>query len=227
MQQGDFSIYDPATRVAAANGRFWQTPFAGNRIPVARFDKVGVAIMNFYPKTEKSVGDAFGIGNYRDATTAEKTRYYNLTTHIDQNLGDKHRFFIRYSTYDRQSTHNNYFDNAFVGSQFYFQSYAAAFDHVYTISPSMLLNSRYSYNRFIRGGDQPESAIGFDLASLGFSPEYIKQIPADQVRGEVFAPSEAGAGHFETFDHLFAEMCPDIDSHVSQNECSKLMPSPE
>jgi hypothetical protein len=194
MHQGDFSallagpngaqftIYDPATRVAVANGRFQQTPFPGNRIPVARFDPVGKAIMSYYPTTEKSVGDAFGVGNYRDATTAEKTRYYNHTTRVDQNLGDKQRFFLRYSTYDRNSTYNNYFDNAFVGSQFYFQSYAAAFDHVYTISPTLLLNSRYSYNRFIRGGDQPQSAIGFDLASLGFSPEYIKQISPDDVR---------------------------------------------
>jgi hypothetical protein len=194
MHQGDFSallngpngrqftIYDPATRVAVAGGRFEQTPFPGNRIPVARFDRVGVAIMNFYPKTEKSVGDAFGVGNYRDAALAETTDYYNWTTRIDQNLGDKQRFFVRYSTYDRNSTYNNYFDNAFVGQQFFFQSKAAAFDHVYTLSPTMLLNSRYSYNRFIRGADQPPSAIGFDLASLGFSPEYIRQIPADQVR---------------------------------------------
>ena len=46
----------------------------------------------------------------------------------------------------------------------------------------MVVNSRYSYNRFIRGSDQPVSAIGFDLASLGFSSQYINQIPKDQVR---------------------------------------------
>lgn len=194
MHTGDFSallaapngaqytIYDPATRVAIAGGRFQQTPFPGNRIPVARFDKVGQAILGFYPKAEKSPGDAVGLGNYQDPTTAEKAKYYNLTTRVDQNLGNNQRFFIRYSTYDRHSTYNNYFDNAFVGDQFYFLSYAAAFDHVYTISPTLLLNTRYSYNRFIRGSDQPESAVGFDLASLGFSPEYIKQVPADQVR---------------------------------------------
>ena len=46
----------------------------------------------------------------------------------------------------------------------------------------MVLNTRYSYNRFIRGSDQPAEAIGFDLASLGFSPQYISQVPKDQVR---------------------------------------------
>ena len=56
------------------------------------------------------------------------------------------------------------------------------FDHVYTLSPTMVLNTRYSYNRFIRGSDQPASAVGFDLASLGFSPQFISQVPKDQVR---------------------------------------------
>ena len=89
---------------------------------------------------------------------------------MDQNLGDRQRFFVRYSTYTRNSTYNNYFDNPFVGTQFWFYSKTAVFDHVYTLSPTMVLNSRYSYNRFIRGSDQPASAVGFDLASLGFSP---------------------------------------------------------
>src|SRR5207237_6553274 len=98
------------------------------------------------------------------------------------NIGDKQRIFIRYSAYSRDSTYNNYFDNPFVGTQFYFYSKTGAFDHIVTLSPTLVLNSRYSYNRFIRGSDQPASAIGFDLASLGFSPQYISQVPGDQIR---------------------------------------------
>ena len=126
--------------------------------------------------------DAVGLSNYQDATTAEKAKYYNDTFKVDQNLGDRQRFFVRYSSYIRNSTYNQYFNNAFVGDQFYFYSKNAAFDHVYTLSPTMVLNTRYSYNRFIRGGDQPAEAVGFDLASLGFSPQYINQVPKDQVR---------------------------------------------
>ena len=46
----------------------------------------------------------------------------------------------------------------------------------------LILNSRYSYNRFIRGGDQPAEAVDFDLASLNFSQQFISQVPKDQVR---------------------------------------------
>jgi hypothetical protein len=194
MHNGDFSallaapsgsqytIYDPATRVAVAGGRFQQTPFPGNKIPSNRFDKVGAAILSYYPAAEKTPGDPLGLSNYQDATTAEKAKYYNLTGRVDQNLGDRQRFFVRYSHYIRNSTYNQYFDNPFVGDQFYFYSTAAAFDHVYTVSPTIVLNTRYSYNRFIRGSDQPEGAIGFDLASLGFSQQFINQVPKDQVR---------------------------------------------
>ena len=49
---------------------------------------------------------------------------------MDQNLGDRQRFFVRYSPYIRNSTYNQYFNNAFVGDQFYFYSKTAAFDHV-------------------------------------------------------------------------------------------------
>ena len=177
-----YTIYDPATRVAIAGGRIQSSPFPGNKIPSNRFDKVGTAILGYYPATEKTPTDAVGLSNYQDATTAEKAKYYNDTFKVDQNIGDKQRFFVRYSSYIRNSTYNEYFNNAFVGDQFYFYSKNAAFDHVLTISPTMLLNTRYSYNRFIRGGDQPISAVGFDLASLGFSQQFINQVPADQVR---------------------------------------------
>jgi hypothetical protein len=177
-----YTIYDPATRVAAAGGRFSETPFAGNKIPSNRFDPVGAKILSYYPSTEKSQGDITGLNNYLDASTAEKAKYYNWTGRVDQNLGDKQRFYVRYSTYTRNSTYNNYFDNPFVGTQFWFYSKTGVFDHVYTLSPTIVLNTRYSYNRFIRGSDQPASAVGFDLAQLGVSQNYISQVPKDIAR---------------------------------------------
>ena len=73
MHKGDFSalltapsgaqytIYDPATRVAIAGGRIQPTPFPGNKIPSDRFDKVGAAILAYYPATEKTPGDPLGL----------------------------------------------------------------------------------------------------------------------------------------------------------------------
>ena len=193
MHNGDFSaltnaggaaytIYDPATRVKLANGRYQQTAFPGNIIPKGRFDPVGAAILAWYPTTPKSTGDAFGIGNYRDAALAEKADYYNNTWRVDQNVGAKQRFFVRASQYRRDSTYNDYFGSAFTGSQFLFDSKTAMIDHVVTLSPTMVLNTRYSYNRFIRGSDGNAAGEGFDVTKLGFSSTYAAQVPADIAR---------------------------------------------
>ncbi|HEY3443478.1 MAG TPA: TonB-dependent receptor [Paludibaculum sp.] len=193
MHEGDFSaltaaggaayaIYDPATRVKLANGRYQQTAFAGNIIPKARFDKVGAALLAWYPTTPKSTGDAFGLGNYRDAALAETANYYNNTWRVDQNVGDKQRFFIRASQYRRDSLYNDYFSNAATGSQFLFDSKTAMIDHVWTLSPTMVLNTRYSYNRFIRGSDGNALGTGFDITQLGFSSQYASQVPKDIAR---------------------------------------------
>jgi hypothetical protein len=192
MHTGDFSallinggssytIYDPATRVQEGS-RYRQTPFPNNIVPTARISAVGAALISYYPTTEKSPGHPLGLSNYRDASLPEKTKYYNHTFRVDQNVSDRQRFFVRYSTYVRNSTYNNYFDNAFMGIRFWFYSKAAMIDHVYNLGPTLVLNTRYSYNRFIRGTDSPESAVGFDLTKLGFSQQYASQVPKDIVR---------------------------------------------
>ena len=192
MHDGDFSallaagasyaVYDPASRIKLSNGRYQETAFPGNIVPKARFNPVGAAILGWYPSTPKSAGDAVGLGNYRDASLAEKADYWNTTGRLDQIIGDKQRFFVRLSAYRRDSTYNDYFANAFTGIQFWFDSKAGVFDHVYTLSPTMVLNTRYSYNRFIRGSDGNALGTGFDVTKLGFSPTFAAQIPKDVAR---------------------------------------------
>jgi hypothetical protein len=192
MHTGDFSqlltnggaayqIYNPYTRVAEGS-RYREQPFSGNTIPPSLFDTAGKKILDSYPTTEKTPGDPLGLSNYKDASLAEKAKYYNLTARADQNLGDKQRFFVRYSMYVRNSLYNYYFQNPFYGNVFWFYSKTAMIDHVYTLSPTMVLNTRYSYNRFIRGADFPGVGSGFDMSTLGFAPLYVSQVPKSMAR---------------------------------------------
>jgi len=178
-----YTIYNPYTRFVQ-NGVYYQNPFPGNIIPQSLWDPVGVKILSYMPSTEKSQGDATGLGNYRDATVAERAKYWNGTWRVDQNVGDRQRFFVRYSTYTRNSNYNNYFGDTspYVGTHFWFFSKTGAFDHVATLSPTMVLNTRYSYNRFIRGTDAPDAAIGFDLSKLGFSQQFVQEVGDYQAR---------------------------------------------
>lgn len=192
MHNGDFSallaggssyaIYNPYTRVRLSTGRYQQTAFPNNIIPKSLFSPVGQKILDWYPTVEKSTGDQFGVGNFRDNSLAEKADYYNNTGRLDQNIGDKQRLFVRLSQYRRDSFYNDYFGNAMTGIQFLFDSKTGMADHVITISPTMVLNTRYSYNRFIRGSDGNPQGAGFDLTSLGFSSQYAGQVPRDIAR---------------------------------------------
>jgi len=54
---------------------------------------------------------------------------------VDENLSEKHRFFVRASIYDRNSEYDNYFNDIGTGVHFAFPARAGVFDDIYTLSP--------------------------------------------------------------------------------------------
>ena len=173
-----YQVYNPFSRVAATGGRYQEDPFPGNIIPSSLFNPVGVKVLSYFP-TPLSAGDPAGLKNMVDSSVTEKAKYYNHSWRVDHNIGDKQRIFVRASIYRRDSTYNNYFDNLATGVVFQFLSRSAVFDHVYTVTPTTVINTRYSYNRFIRYQNGNADANSFDLTSLGFPASYASQIPKD------------------------------------------------
>lgn len=187
LRNGDFSafassitIYDPLTTVCANNTNpctsFTRSAFANNIIPASRISPVATSILKYYSAPKRS-----GLlGNIFDSTLTEKTQKYdNYTFRIDQNFSDKNRFFVRGSTYDRDSHYNDYLGSEATGVNFKFISRQGVLDDVHTFNASTVLNVRYSYNRFIRHQDQDEDAWAFDLTQLGFPSAYNDRIPDD------------------------------------------------
>jgi hypothetical protein len=174
----NYTIYDPATRVAVAGGRFQETAFPGNVVPASRFNAVSKNVIKYFP-APTSTAKADGTANLIEPDLAEQAKYRNHTWRVDQNVSERHRIFVRASLYDRFSTYNNYFHNLSTGVTFEFVSRAAVFDDVYTLSPTTVLNTRYSYNRFIRFQDQNQEALNFDLTTLGFPSSYASLITKD------------------------------------------------
>ncbi|MGH9630538.1 MAG: TonB-dependent receptor [Bryobacteraceae bacterium] len=181
QRQGDFSellrlgssyqIYDPMTRRAAPNGRFQSDPFPGNIIPATRISPVASAILNYYP-LPTAAGTADGRNNLPLLTKTEDLTYYTHTARVDQYVSEKYRMFVRANVYKRQSYYDDWFENAATGSGFEFLSRGAAFDHVYTFSPTLVMNVRYGFNRFVRTYDGNPDSFGFDLTTLGLPAAY-------------------------------------------------------
>jgi hypothetical protein len=193
-----YQIYNPFSRTGPVNNRYTASPFPGNIIPPSLINSVSKAVLKYFP-TALSAGNPDGTSNMVDSSVTERAKYYNHSWRVDQMLGDKQRFFVRASVYRRDSTYNNYFNDLATGVTFKFLSRAAVFDDVYTLSPTTVLNTRYSYNRFIRYQNGNTDANGFDLTSLGFPTSYASQISKDigsfpQFNMTGYIPSGSAAG---------------------------------
>ena len=191
MRTGDFSellalgpqyqIYNPFTRRAIGGGRFQQDPFPGNIIPPGLINPVALKVLDYIP-LPLTAGRSDGTNNFQNPSLPEEIKYASNTIRVDHVVSNKQRVFGRVSWYDRNSNYNNYFGNLSTGEWFKFVSRQAAFDHVYVVNQSTVLNMRYGYNWFVRGTDSNPDNHGFDLTSLGFPASYASAIPDDIVR---------------------------------------------
>lgn len=190
MRNGDFSellavnagyqIYNPFT--ARRDGsRIRRDPFPGNIIPANLINPIARKFVDTYLPKPTSQGAADGTGNFAQPDLVENIEYLTNTIRIDHVINERHRVFGRVSWYNRDSDYNNYYRNLATGNTFLFKSRQGTFDHVWTLSPTMVLNTRYGYNRFIRGTDSNPENRGFDLSSLGF-PSYYNGLISDDIR---------------------------------------------
>lgn len=153
-----------------------------NKLPAGLINPIARKFVdNFMPKPT-TTGAADGTGNFAQPDLLEQIKYLSNTIRIDHVFNEKHRVFGRASWYNRDSNYNNYYRNTATGEWFLFKSRQGTLDHVWAISPTMVLNSRYGYNRFIRGTNSNPGNRGFDLASLGFPSYYNSLIPEDTRR---------------------------------------------
>lgn len=153
-----------------------------NKLPTALINPISRKFVDTFLPKPTTTGLADGTGNFTQSDLLEQIKYLSNTIRIDHVINEKHRIFGRASWYNRDSNYNNYYRNDATGEFFLFKSRQGTFDHVWTISPTMVLNSKYGYNRFIRGTNSNPANRGFDLTSLGFPSYYNALIPEETRR---------------------------------------------
>lgn len=216
--QGDFSallglsssyqIYNPFTRRQTTPGVYQADPFAGNRIPNALISPVAKGLLQYWPKP-LGPGLSDGRQNLDEPNLLEVIDYSNHTVRLDHNVSDSDRPAARLSWYDRDSNYNDYFHTIATGQWFQFISRSASADYVKILSPTLVWNVRYGYNRFVRVTAMNPAASGFDLTSVGFPSAYSNQIPGDlrtfpgiDISG--YQGTNAGAEYRPNDTHAFA-----------------------
>jgi hypothetical protein len=178
MRRGDFSallgqgivIYNPFTAVRRADGRIERQPFPGNIIPAELINPVARNFLRLFPLSNQA-GDAQGRDNYI-SSNPRSDDFASISGRIDHRLSDKHRFFVRYSWNDRQESRNNWTGEVDGvrprGNFLYRVNHNFTYDHVYTRSPSTLLNLRLGFSRFQEPNVRQHEG-NFDPKTLGFS----------------------------------------------------------
>jgi len=195
MRNGDFSklknsqgqaitIYDPftATYDAAGNTINARQAFPGNVIPASRINPIAKAVTGFMPLPNQAAaaGCRYSTCNLAMPSVYDKDKFYSLILKFDWNFGANNRAFFRHVSNDRTEDRpvNGIDNKPGTDGQQPFQRINDGYviDWIGTISPTLVLNARASYNRFIEKGYGAANA-GFDLTSLGISKSLINQLP--------------------------------------------------
>jgi hypothetical protein len=176
LRNANYQVYDPFTTTPAAGGRFQRQPFAGNIIPRSRLDPTGLALANLYP-LPTTTGTTDFRNNFFSAPKAIQKTYANILR-LDHAFSENHRAFLRlhYDFWKEDKNHD--FLNDINGIHQNRPNRGVAIDDVIVLNPTTVLNLRYGFTS--TKWWQYRVSRGYDLASLGFSPNLIRLVEAGQ-----------------------------------------------
>jgi hypothetical protein len=193
MRNGDFSkvtnsanaavtIYNPYNYTLDSSGNPARVPFEGNVIPSSMIHSMAKKVTGYMPSPNQATvaGYRYGTMNTSFPGYFDADKFYNLVLKFDWNFGDKHRVFVRHASNDRTEDRAvNGIDNGpGTDGQQPFQRINDAYvmDWVGTVTPTLVLNARASFNRFIEKG-YGKANEGFDLGQWGLPASLLSQIP--------------------------------------------------
>jgi hypothetical protein len=165
------NIYDPMSTAAdpARPGQFLRTPFAGNRIPVNRFDPVSANVLKFFGPKPNLPGQAnTGQNNFFFQGKAP-TDVNRATSKVDHNFNENQRIFFRYSIFQNENSQPELWAGPGCPDGGCYSNYErmqnVALDYSWTLNPTTLLSLRYGFARSIL--DRGSWFKNFKPTSLG------------------------------------------------------------
>lgn len=179
MRNGDFSpllpstaIYDPATAFLGPDGRVERSPFPGNIIPPERISPIARNYLSYWPLPNLPCTNSQCRNNFI-ARVPRTDFFHSELFRVDATVNEKRRFFVRYN-HNRRRQHTEGFTGVINGvdpttSDSFRINDGVAIDHVYTASPTLILNTRAGFTRFVSINSRVAEGV-FDTATLGFLP---------------------------------------------------------
>jgi hypothetical protein len=143
-----------------------------NKIPASLISPISRAYLQFYPLPNQ-LGDAQGRNNFISGQPRTDT-FHSESYRFDQTVSEKQKFFFRYTHNNRLEARSNWSGvvNGLrsTGNFLTRKNDGFSYDHVYTFSPTTILNSRVGFSRFVEKNARQHEGQ-FDPKSLGFSAQ--------------------------------------------------------
>jgi hypothetical protein len=158
-----YQLYDPNS--GALNGStINRTPLPNNVIPTSRLNPIALNYLKLFPMPNLP-GQTNGENNYGIAV-ADFDTFHNELARVDFNISDKNRLSYDFHHNYRLQHKNLYFENPAFGTLLTRKNWSMSVDDIYTISPTLVLDTRASWTRFHEISGSPGD--GVDPTSFGF-----------------------------------------------------------
>lgn len=157
-----YQIYDPLT-AAREGSRVRRQPFVGNIIPATRQSAIARRIVEFYGLPNQP-GRSDGRDNFLSNQVTDD-RFHSETGRLDFNISERHKVFFNFRHNERTNRRDDFFRSPATGDSNNQFTWGSTLDHVWSLSPTMVLNTRFGWSR--SGDFRAINGEGFDFTTLG------------------------------------------------------------
>jgi hypothetical protein len=166
---------DPARPGRTLAPVFQRDAFRGNVIPATRFNSVAARLLDLIPLPNRP-GDPTTRRDNFIQNGADINIYDQFIARIDHNISERQNMFVSLSFSNLDNTLKNWLGNVASPNQGIGNRTTRRFviDDTYSFDSGLVLNTQYALARYVNYFRQ--ASIGVDLASVGFSSDYINKI---------------------------------------------------
>ena len=190
LQRFPIMIYDPLSTDPVTGNR---TQFPGNVIPKNRLSPIAQNILNYVPLPNTTAQPTGNDDQNYVPPAVRVDKFPALSIRGDQNWNQSQHSFVALRYHSLTELTGDDFGLTNIASGTYQDRVArdAAVDHVWTISPTKILDLHFNVNRY----EEPsfDAGANFDITKLGFSQSF-----ADELTRSAFPYITGVAGNFGT-----------------------------
>jgi hypothetical protein len=168
---------------------------------VNRQGPIALNILSYIPLPNKPTDNGGNAINNFVPSNTRNNQMASLNTRVDQVWSNNHKSFVSIRWNHEDEVLDNYYGNVTTGGGSSRINRGAGVDHVWTISPTRILNLRANVTRFEEPGFS--SGTGFDPTQLGFSKDFVskmEKLSFPRIEG-VFSDIGGGYGGYTIFTY--------------------------